>query len=195
MLWVEESTRLGREFSAKKWPMLAFLDTHCRDKPEHPYPLHCMEGNDEENLVPALEWLEDDPNVVIELKIFYFFAGSSPLDLIGHTTTMPCCVSDLLLLCRFVSIRPHRTYNYNAMLRFCYVHRPLQLQCHVAFLIFYFFAGSSPLDLIGHTTTMPFCVSGAVIGMLDLFISFNISNGIHDYDLPQLQGSYNKNGI
>ncbi|XP_057843020.1 nicotinamidase 1 isoform X2 [Cryptomeria japonica] len=65
---VEESTRLAREFSARKWPMLAFLDTHYPDKPEPPYPPHCIVGSGEENLVPALEWLEDDPNVVIKRK-------------------------------------------------------------------------------------------------------------------------------
>ncbi|KAH9297629.1 hypothetical protein KI387_029311, partial [Taxus chinensis] len=65
---VEESVKLAKEFSARKWPMLAFLDTHHPDKPEPPYPPHCIAGTGEENLVPALEWLEDDPNVVIKHK-------------------------------------------------------------------------------------------------------------------------------
>ena len=51
---VEESTRLAREFSARKWPILAFLDTHYPDKPELPYPPHCIVGTDEVNLVPGL---------------------------------------------------------------------------------------------------------------------------------------------
>ncbi|GLJ43638.1 hypothetical protein SUGI_0908480 [Cryptomeria japonica] len=65
---VEESVKLAREFSARKWPILAFLDTHYPDKPEPPYPPHCIVGTGEENLVPALEWLENDPNVVIRRK-------------------------------------------------------------------------------------------------------------------------------
>jgi nicotinamidase-related amidase len=39
--------------------VLAFLDTHEPGKPEPPYPPHCERGTGEENLVPALAWLED----------------------------------------------------------------------------------------------------------------------------------------
>ncbi|KAL4201108.1 hypothetical protein AMTRI_Chr02g214500 [Amborella trichopoda] len=65
---VDESVRLARIFSKKKWPMLAFLDTHHPNKPEPPYPPHCIAGSGEENLVPALQWLEKDPNVTIQRK-------------------------------------------------------------------------------------------------------------------------------
>lgn len=48
---VEESVRLARIFSEKKWPVFAFLDTHHPDIPEHPYPPHCIAGTDESKLV------------------------------------------------------------------------------------------------------------------------------------------------
>ncbi|KAK9164012.1 hypothetical protein Syun_004914 [Stephania yunnanensis] len=65
---VEESVRLARGFCDRKWPVLAFLDSHHPDKPEHPYPPHCLIGTDESNLVPSLQWLEKEPNVVIRRK-------------------------------------------------------------------------------------------------------------------------------
>lgn len=55
---VTETNRLARRFAEKKAPILAFLDTHEPGKPEPPYPPHCERGTGEENLVPALEWLE-----------------------------------------------------------------------------------------------------------------------------------------
>ena len=54
---VEESVKLAREFSARKWPMLAFLDTHYPNQPEPSYPPHCIVGTDEENLVLGLIYL------------------------------------------------------------------------------------------------------------------------------------------
>ncbi|OUZ99737.1 Isochorismatase-like [Macleaya cordata] len=65
---VVESVKLARVFCEKKWPILAFLDTHHPDKPEHPYPPHCLIGTDEANLVPSLQWLENESNVTIRRK-------------------------------------------------------------------------------------------------------------------------------
>ncbi|XP_058080562.1 nicotinamidase 1 [Magnolia sinica] len=65
---VEESVRVSRMFCERKWPIFAFLDTHYPDKPEPPYPPHCIIGTGEENLVPALQWLENEPNVTIRRK-------------------------------------------------------------------------------------------------------------------------------
>lgn len=56
---VAETTRLARAFDEAGRPILAFLDTHETDKPEPPYPPHCVKGTGEENLVPDLLWLED----------------------------------------------------------------------------------------------------------------------------------------
>ncbi|KAF8404711.1 hypothetical protein HHK36_009599 [Tetracentron sinense] len=65
---VDESVRLAKVFCEKKWPVLAFIDSHHPDKPEHPYPPHCIIGTDESKLVPALEWLDKEPNVTIRRK-------------------------------------------------------------------------------------------------------------------------------
>jgi hypothetical protein len=37
----------------KKWPIFALLDTHYQDKPEPPFPPHCIVGSREENFVPG----------------------------------------------------------------------------------------------------------------------------------------------
>ncbi|PKA56272.1 hypothetical protein AXF42_Ash011202 [Apostasia shenzhenica] len=65
---VEEASRLAKSFCERNWPVFAFLDTHYPDKPEPPYPPHCIIGSGEENFVPALQWLEKDPNVTIKRK-------------------------------------------------------------------------------------------------------------------------------
>ncbi len=55
---VSETDRLASEFDDRSLPILAFLDSHEPGKSEPPYPPHCEIGTGEENLVPALEWLE-----------------------------------------------------------------------------------------------------------------------------------------
>ncbi|KAK6135656.1 hypothetical protein DH2020_030593 [Rehmannia glutinosa] len=74
---IEESEKLAKVFCDKKWPVLAFLDSHQPGKLEHPYPPHCITGTDESNLVPALSWIEEEPNVTIRRKDCYDgFVGS-----------------------------------------------------------------------------------------------------------------------
>lgn len=65
---VDESVRVARVFCEKNWPVFAFLDSHHPDVPEHPYPPHCIIGTDEAKLVPALEWLENEPNATLRPK-------------------------------------------------------------------------------------------------------------------------------
>ncbi|XP_076922885.1 nicotinamidase 1-like [Bidens hawaiensis] len=65
---VEESAQLCRMFCEKNWPVFAFLDSHHPDVPEPPYPPHCITGTDEANLVPALQWLENESNVTVRRK-------------------------------------------------------------------------------------------------------------------------------
>src|SRR3546814_20296646 len=65
---VEETARLARGFSGQGWPILAFLDTHVPGKPEPPYPPHCEAGTGEEDLVPELNWLGDDPHAPMVRK-------------------------------------------------------------------------------------------------------------------------------
>ncbi|GKV02332.1 hypothetical protein SLEP1_g14785 [Rubroshorea leprosula] len=50
---INESARLAKLFCEKKLPVMAFLDTHQPNKPEEPYPPHCITGTDESNLVPG----------------------------------------------------------------------------------------------------------------------------------------------
>lgn len=68
---IAESARLARVFCDKNLPVLAFLDSHHPDKLEHPYPPHCINGTHESNLVPALRWVEKEPNVTIRRKDCY----------------------------------------------------------------------------------------------------------------------------
>ncbi|KAK7835622.1 nicotinamidase 1 [Quercus suber] len=65
---VDESVKLARVFCEKKWPIFAFLDSHHPDIPEPPFPPHCIAGTDEARLVPALQWLENEPNVTLRCK-------------------------------------------------------------------------------------------------------------------------------
>lgn len=51
---VQKTLELAEQFSIRGWPIIAFLDTHEADKPEPPYPPHCIVGTGEENLVPGL---------------------------------------------------------------------------------------------------------------------------------------------
>ncbi|XP_057978411.1 nicotinamidase 1-like [Malania oleifera] len=78
---VNESARIARVFCQKKWPIMAFLDSHHPDKPEYPYPSHCIAGTDESNLVPDLKWLEKEANVTIKRKDCYDgYVGSTEAD-------------------------------------------------------------------------------------------------------------------
>ncbi|KAL3630455.1 NiCoT heavy metal ion transporter Nic1 [Castilleja foliolosa] len=65
---VDESVNLAREFRKRNWPIYAFLDSHHPDIPEPPYPPHCISGTQESNLVPSLQWLENEPNVTLRRK-------------------------------------------------------------------------------------------------------------------------------
>lgn len=60
---IGETDRLARAFVGRGQPILAFLDSHVPGKPEPPYPPHCETGTGHENLVPALEWLSNHPQV------------------------------------------------------------------------------------------------------------------------------------
>ncbi|XP_023735550.1 nicotinamidase 1 [Lactuca sativa] len=65
---VDESIQLAKVFCEKKWPVFAFLDSHHPDVLEPPYPPHCIIGTDESNLVPGLQWLENESNVTLRRK-------------------------------------------------------------------------------------------------------------------------------
>lgn len=55
---VAETDRLARAFDGAGAPVFAFQDCHQPGTPEPPFPPHCERGSGEEDLVPALKWLE-----------------------------------------------------------------------------------------------------------------------------------------
>ena len=65
---ISETNRLANAFTKQEMPVLLFLDTHDPGKPEPPYPPHCELGTGEEDLVPELEWLENDPGATLVRK-------------------------------------------------------------------------------------------------------------------------------
>lgn len=75
------SDDLARRALAAGWPVLATLDTHEADRPEPPYPPHCIRGSGDEDLVPALAWLADEPNATLMRKdcINAFVGAIEPL--------------------------------------------------------------------------------------------------------------------
>lgn len=56
--------RLARHFLDQDLPVLAFRDSHPPDKPEAPYPPHCLQGSGHDDLVPALTWLTDRATII-----------------------------------------------------------------------------------------------------------------------------------
>lgn len=78
---IDETVRLARTFAARRWPILAFVDSHIPGKPEPPYPPHCEHGSGEEELVPELAWLEDEPDATVLRKdcIDGFVGGIEPI--------------------------------------------------------------------------------------------------------------------
>jgi nicotinamidase-related amidase len=92
---VAETDRFARRFVARRLPVLAFLDTHEPGKPEPPYPPHCERGTGEENLVPELAWLADNPDVTLIRKdcINAFVGAIEPAAARGmHGTSHNKCV-------------------------------------------------------------------------------------------------------
>lgn len=65
---VAETDRLARRFAAAGWPICASLDSHDPDRPEPPYPAHCLRGSGDDELVPALKWLEGHPGATLIVK-------------------------------------------------------------------------------------------------------------------------------
>ena len=60
---IAETDLLSRSFVDRDLPIAVFLDYHHPDRPEPPYPPHCIAGSGEEDLVPELQWLVDSPRV------------------------------------------------------------------------------------------------------------------------------------
>lgn len=65
---VLETDRLARRFVDAGWPVAASLDSHDPTRPEPPYPPHCLRGSGDDELVPALRWLETAPRTTLIAK-------------------------------------------------------------------------------------------------------------------------------
>jgi nicotinamidase-related amidase len=73
---IEETNRLARLFVERGLPIVAFLDYHQADRPEPPYPPHCIAGSGEEELVPDLQWLKEAPRTkLIQADCINDFVG------------------------------------------------------------------------------------------------------------------------
>lgn len=77
---VRETDGLARRFAATGSPIAVFLDWHDSDRPEPPYPPHCIVGTGEEELVLELAWLEACPQAtVLRADCINDFVGSIDL--------------------------------------------------------------------------------------------------------------------
>lgn len=65
---IAETDALARRFAGAGWPVAASLDSHDPDRPEPPYPPHCLKGTGDDELVPALKWLEEQPGATLIAK-------------------------------------------------------------------------------------------------------------------------------
>lgn len=78
---VAETDALARRFLGAGRPALVSLDSHDPRKPEPPYPPHCLKGTGDDQLVPALKWMETAPDVTLLAKdCINFYIGAIRAD-------------------------------------------------------------------------------------------------------------------
>jgi nicotinamidase-related amidase len=78
---ISETDRLARLFVERRMPIVVFLDDHQPDRPEPPYPPHCIAGSGEEELVPELAWLAHAPSATqIRTDCINDFVGALDTD-------------------------------------------------------------------------------------------------------------------
>lgn len=74
---IAETDGLSRRFEREDRPIAVFLDWHATDRPEPPYPPHCLAGTADAELVPALAWLEGSPAAsILKADCINDFVGS-----------------------------------------------------------------------------------------------------------------------
>jgi nicotinamidase-related amidase len=82
---IAETDRLARLFVGRGLLVYATLDVHDPDRPEPPYPPHCIRGTGHEKLVPALAWMEEHPRVtLLEKDCINSFVGAITEDRGNH---------------------------------------------------------------------------------------------------------------
>ena len=77
---VKETNKLAKIFDKKSLPIALFLDTHEDDRPEHPYPPHCIKGTGEEKIINELEWLMESSALKINKDCINGFIGAINLE-------------------------------------------------------------------------------------------------------------------
>ena len=73
---IKETADLAKIFDDKSMPIALFLDNHEDDRPEHPFPPHCVKGTGEEKIISELEWLIDSNALKINKDCINGFIGS-----------------------------------------------------------------------------------------------------------------------
>ena len=73
---VKETNHLAKIFHNKSLPISIFLDTHEDNRPEHPYPPHCIKGSGEEKIINELEWLMESSALKINKDCINGFIGA-----------------------------------------------------------------------------------------------------------------------
>jgi len=73
---IKETSKLAKIFTSNSMPICLFLDNHEEDRPEYPFPPHCIKGTGEELLVNELEWLKQTDSLMISKDCINGFIGS-----------------------------------------------------------------------------------------------------------------------
>ena len=73
---IQETSNLAKTFENKSMPISLFLDNHQDERPEHPFPPHCIKGSGEELLVSELDWLMESNALKIKKDCINGFIGA-----------------------------------------------------------------------------------------------------------------------
>lgn len=66
---IRQTNMVAKIFNNSRLPIFVFKDSHDPDRPEPPYPPHCIKGTGDDELVDQLSWLETaTPRVVVHEK-------------------------------------------------------------------------------------------------------------------------------
>ena len=73
---IKETVKLAKIFDDQLMPITLFLDNHEDDRPEQPFPPHCIKGTGEEKIITELEWLMKSKALKIKKDCINGFIGS-----------------------------------------------------------------------------------------------------------------------
>ncbi|HRJ61205.1 MAG TPA: isochorismatase family protein [Azospirillaceae bacterium] len=133
---VAETDALAGRFLAGGLPVLVSLDSHDPAKPEPPYPPHCLQGTGDDQLVPALQWLETAPGVTLLAKdCINFYIGGVRADggngvsdwIVGHkleTVVVVGICTDICVMDFVLTLLSARNHGLTGDLRDVVVYEP-----------------------------------------------------------------------